>query len=59
MAIMKEKQVEYSITNIDDLKRVLKKIWKEIPLKTLQNCAKSMKKRLQDVIDRKGEFIGK
>ena len=41
------------------LKKRVKKIWKDMPQSMLVNMAKGMKQRLQSVIDKKGECIGK
>lgn len=42
-----------------DLKRRVKKIWKDMPQAMLVKMAKGMKQRLKDVIKNKGECIGK
>jgi len=42
---------------LNTIKRQLRKAWKSIPLKTLQNLIGSMPDRLETVLNSKGETI--
>ena len=57
--IITEKLKNYSAPpkNINQLKARLRQCWAAISIETLQKCAASMPKRLQQVIDDKGEAL--
>ena len=57
--IMDDKLEENPPQTTKALKRRLRKIWNDFPQSTLENMAKGMKKRLEDVITKEGDCIGK
>lgn len=58
-AYMADKLEEKPPKTILALKRKLTKIWKDIPQEMFKEMAKGMKKRLLEVIAKKGACIGK
>jgi transposase len=53
-AILKNKIEKTEPKNLQDLKRKIKKCWKDIPLKIIQSTIKSWKNRLESIKNLQG-----
>jgi transposase len=56
--IVDNKLRKQNYANFDEFCGELRRIWNEIPIGTLQNLQKTMRKRVQTCIERKGEHVG-
>ena len=57
--ILARKACEKPHSNVDSLKRRLKKAWADLDEETICKCCANVHKRLEAVVEAKGGYIGK
>ena len=57
--ILARKACEKPHSNVESLKRSLKKAWADLDEETIRNCCANAHKRLEAVVEAEGRYIGK
>jgi hypothetical protein len=57
--ILARKACEKPNTNVESIKRNLKKVWADLDEETIRNCCASAHKRLEAVLEAEGGYVEK